>query len=42
MTPHVPATDVSAAAPTVSSAVTGGSSGYIDAEFVDVRGRHLR
>src|SRR5215813_7804153 len=42
MTPHVPATEVSAAAPAVSSAATGGSSGYIDAEFVDVRSRHLR
>src|SRR5262249_26186695 len=32
----------SAAAPAVSSAVSAGSAGYIDAEFVDVRGRHLR
>jgi capsular exopolysaccharide synthesis family protein len=42
MTPHVPATELSAVAPAVSSAVTGGSTGYIDAEFVDVRSRHLR
>src|SRR5215470_14073500 len=42
MTPHVPATELSAVAPAVPSAVTGGSAGYIDAEFVDVRSRHLR
>src|SRR5215813_8427439 len=43
MTPHVPATEVSAAAPAVpSAAVAGGYPGYIDAEFVDVRGRHMR
>ena len=42
MTPHVPATELPVAAPAVSSAVSGGSAGYIDAEFVDVRSRHLR
>jgi uncharacterized protein involved in exopolysaccharide biosynthesis len=42
MTPHVPATEFPAAAPAVPSVVTGGSPGYIDAEFVDVHSRHLR
>ena len=39
MTPHVPSTEVSVV-PGMPAA--GASAGYIDAEFVDVRRRHLR
>ena len=42
MTPHVPSAEVSAAPVIPSTAVASGSAGYIDAEFVDVRRRHLR
>jgi polysaccharide biosynthesis transport protein len=44
MTPHVPSTDLATApAPGVpSAAVAGGYPGYIDADFVDVKRRHLR
>src|SRR6516162_2153553 len=42
MTPHVPSAEVSAAPVIPSTAVASGSAGYIDAEFVDVKRRHLR
>jgi polysaccharide biosynthesis transport protein len=38
--PHLPSTDVAPGAP--AQAVPVGYPGYIEAEFVDVRGRHLR
>src|SRR5262245_21648303 len=42
MLPHVPSTEPAAASSTPSTTVAGGYPGYIDAEFVDVRRRHLR
>jgi capsular exopolysaccharide synthesis family protein len=43
MSPHVPSTDVAPALAAVPAApVPAGYPGYIEAEVVDVRGRHLR
>jgi polysaccharide biosynthesis transport protein len=38
--PHLPSTDVAPGAP--APAVSAGYPGYIEAEYVDVRGRHVR
>jgi succinoglycan biosynthesis transport protein ExoP len=43
MTPYVPATDVAATPAVVPAApLPAGYPGYVEAEFVDVRGRHMR
>jgi capsular exopolysaccharide synthesis family protein len=44
MTPHhhLPSADIAAAPAVAPAAVVGGYPGYIDAEFVDVKRRHLR
>jgi polysaccharide biosynthesis transport protein len=43
MTPHhLPSAEIAAAPAVAPAAVAGGYPGYIDAEFVDVRRRHLR
>src|SRR5262245_1465207 len=45
MTPHhhhLPSAEIATAPAVTPTAVAGGYPGYIDAEFVDVRGRHLR
>src|SRR5262245_6722428 len=44
MTPHhhLPSAEIATAPAVTPTAVAGGYPGYIDAELVDVRGRHLR
>src|SRR5262245_22242601 len=43
MTPHhLPSAEIATAPAVATAAVAGGYPGFIDAEFVEVRGRHLR
>src|SRR5262245_24022225 len=42
MSPHVPSIEVVPTVPGAPAAVAAGYPGYVEAEFVDVRGRHMR